>query len=220
VLQFFPTAEGYVKNTPVSGTNTYSYVFNYTDHLGNVRLSYTKNPSTNALDIIEESNYYPFGLKHNSYNVDNYQPEYKYQYNGKEMQDELQLNLYDFGARNYDPVLGRWMNVDPLAEKMRRHSPYNYAFNNPIYFIDPDGMQADDWINWTGKDGQQHITYHEGITTLDQAKANGYSTATQVFKSGVGNIKKTREEFNFQAGGKFSVNGGKTMDIKQKGGHI
>jgi RHS repeat-associated protein len=217
VLQFFPTAEGYVKNTPVSGTNTYSYVFNYTDHLGNVRLSYTKNPSTNALDIIEESNYYPFGLKHNSYNVDNYQPEYKYQYNGKEMQDELQLNLYDFGARNYDPVLGRWMNVDPLAEKMRRHSPYNYAFNNPIYFIDPDGMQADDWINWTGKDGQQHITYHEGITTLDQAKANGYSTATQVFKSGVGNIKKTREEFNFQAGGKFSVNGGKTMDVADGG---
>jgi RHS repeat-associated protein len=138
VLQFFPTAEGYVKNT----ANVFSYVFNYTDHLGNVRLSYTKNPSTNALTILEESNYYPFGLKHSPYNAITPAQDYKYRYNSKEYQDELSLNLYDCGARNYDPALGRWMNVDPLAETSRRFSPYVYALSNPVLFIDPDGMEA------------------------------------------------------------------------------
>lgn len=65
---------------------------------------------------------------------------YNYKYNGKELQDDLVgLNLYDFGARNYEPAIGRWMNVDPLAEKYFPISSYVYALNNPMYFIDPDG---------------------------------------------------------------------------------
>ncbi len=171
LLQYFPTAEGYVKHT-VSDVSHYNYVYNYTDHLGNIRLSYTWDENEQALAILEENNYYPFGLKHSNYNFDQKQYEdsllggvkiedvvpgeakYNYKYNGKELQDELGLGWYDYQARNYDPAIGRWMNIDPLAEASRRYSPYTYALDNPVYFVDPDGMQATpptDLFNLSGR---------------------------------------------------------------------
>ncbi|MDH6254458.1 RHS repeat-associated protein [Chryseobacterium sp. H1D6B] len=127
------------------------YIYNYTDHLGNVRLSYLNNGS--GAEVLEENNYYPFGLKHEGYNVLNGNPAYKYQYKGKELQEES--GMYDYGARSYMPDLGRWGVVDPLAEVSRRWTPYNYAFNNPIRFVDPDGMMPvsslqEMWDNTSG----------------------------------------------------------------------
>ena len=127
-LQFVPTAEGYYDFIKQR------YVYNYTDHLGNVRLSYAKNNNA-ALEILEENNYYAFGLKHKGYggvNLGN--PNYHYKYNGKELQEN---SMYDYGARLYMPEIGRWNAVDPLVEKT--HDPYGYVWNNPIRFIDPTG---------------------------------------------------------------------------------
>lgn len=68
---------------------------------------------------------------------------YKYKYNGKEYQDELGLNMYDYGARFYNPGIGNFWQLDPVSETSRSFSPYTYALNSPVYFIDRDGMYAD-----------------------------------------------------------------------------
>jgi RHS repeat-associated protein len=91
--------------------------------------------------IVQETHYDPWGVELSGlgyqYGGIKVNP---YLYNGKEANGHLGVNLFDYGARMYDPAIGRWFVVDPLAEGMRRHSPYSYAFNNPLRFIDPDGM--------------------------------------------------------------------------------
>ena len=92
--------------------------------------------------IVQENNYYPFGLEHKGYNNVVNGTEHKWKYQGKEHEEELGLNTYDFGARNYMPDLGRWTTIDPLAEDFVNYTPYNSMMNNPVMFIDPDGRAA------------------------------------------------------------------------------
>ena len=94
----------------------------------NARLSCELNP-TNVLEIIEENNYYPFGLKHEGYNSSLTAGTYKYKYQGQERQDEFGLNWDSFKWRNYDYAIGRFMSIDPLSEEYAYNSTYAFQEN-------------------------------------------------------------------------------------------
>jgi RHS repeat-associated protein len=91
--------------------------------------------------IAQETHYDPWGLELTGIGF-----QYggikanKYLYNGKELIEDNGLQYYDYGARMYDPVIGRWGVVDPMADSYQAFSPYNYTLNNPVKFTDPNGM--------------------------------------------------------------------------------
>lgn len=99
------------------------------------------------------------------------------------------LNFYDYGARNYDPALGRWMNIDPLAEKDRRWTTYRYCYNNPLIFKDPDGMLED----WYQNDENGNYEWFDG--SEDRAGFTNIGKETDV---AVG------QGFKLRDGGKFT----------------
>ncbi len=139
-LQFFNHPEGY---TTPDGSGGYDYVYQYKDHLGNVRLSYIDNNGT--LEIIEENNYYPFGLKHKGYNSDisplGNSVAQRWKYNDVEFEEGLGLDLYEMPLRNYDPAIGRFTGIDPVTHYSM--STFTAFDNNPVYWADPSGADAE-----------------------------------------------------------------------------
>jgi RHS repeat-associated protein len=147
------------------------------DHLGNVRSVVTSAPV--QAYALQGTDYYPFGLEIPVYGGSDNQTKY----NSKELQTEADLDWYDYGARHYDPQLGRWHVRDPLIEMHYDYTPYAYVYNNPIKLIDPFGLDSiyynqkgeevnrtkcdNDYFFVENKDGNKTIegnTYYQGLS--------------------------------------------------------
>ena len=153
VLDFIITDEGRVVRT---AAGDYQYEYYLKDHLGNTRVRFKDN--NGVAEILEATDYYPFGM---TMAMQTSEGTNKYLYNGKELQDDnlgngTNLDWYDYGARMYDPALGRFHTQDAFAEKYYDFSPYQYGANNPICNIDVNG----DSIWYTMEDNviTMHVT--------------------------------------------------------------
>ncbi|MCK5148081.1 RHS repeat-associated core domain-containing protein [bacterium] len=147
------------------------FKYHINDHLGSTRVVLNE-----AGDVIQYFDYYPFGLS--SREVISGSDPAKFTFTGKERDDEGGTGWFYFGARYYDPAIGRWLTPDPLASKYPGLSPYNYCGNNPLVNIDTDGQDYFYLYSNNKINGLQHagilITNHEeGKGGFDLYSKNG-----------------------------------------------
>ena len=135
---------GYAQTTSAnSTTDKFAFYYYNQDHLGNNR------EVVNAKGVVlQVTNYYPFGAPYADATAVKGAAVQPYKYNGKEFDHMHGLNTYDYGARQHDPVIGRWDRMDPHCEDYYPYSPYNYCHNNPVMLVDPDGK--DDYYDEQG----------------------------------------------------------------------
>ena len=157
------------------------YHYHITDHQGNIRLVVNASGST----VEQFTHYYPYGLPFAEGKNATLQP---YKYNGKELDTEDGLNLYDYGARHYDAALCRWTSQDALAEKNNSQSPYSYCIGNPILFVDPcgkDTFRVSDNSRITQIQGGNNDVFINDngkiITTTEERSANLINTDDKPF---------------------------------------
>ncbi len=140
--------------------------------------------------VVQATNYYPFGLSMAENPQRNDQEVQAFKYNGKELDREHQLDVYDYGARMYAPAIGRFMTMDPLAEKYYSVSPYVYCMSNPVRFVDPTGMEIEEgslreWEKLKRQVESQRDKLQSSVDKLTaKAEAKGWSAEKLASKIG------------------------------------
>ena len=141
-------------------------------------------------EMWQPPHYYPFGTPisdpHSAINPD-HQP---FRYNGKELDMMHGLNTYDYGARQYDPILGRWDRMDPLCEKYYSVSPYAYCHNNPVMLVDPDGREVRienqqaymALLNTISQDDRQYVILNEN-GSIDYERMRLHQTESENYNA-------------------------------------
>jgi RHS repeat-associated protein len=154
--------------------STYEYHYAIRDHLGSTQVLFKMMSGTAT--IIQENHFYPFGMEMDGVYVAG---NNKYRFNGKELNEDFGLEWYDFGARWFDPAIGRWNAVDPLAENYFPLSTYNYVANNPIILIDPNGMEIINGAELKRKEAEREFNT---ISTIVEGMEEKYGTKKSDFK--------------------------------------
>jgi len=202
-------------------TNCSAFVYEYDlkDHLGNTRVvckpAFTGTSLQTTPTVVQRNDYYPFGMLHGGLPAQEQEvTDNHYLYNGKEAQARkftnygvtayTNLNWLNFGWRNYEPTIGRWNSIDPLAEEYAKLTPYNYVGNCPIVFIDPDGRYAQaittKYVDPNGKtiidtdDGRDDIVVVPWYR-LNEFKENAEASSKTGHSNSIGWNNYWRDEF-------------------------
>ncbi|TWI95983.1 RHS repeat-associated protein [Mucilaginibacter frigoritolerans] len=210
-ITFIQTEEG--RAIP-NGTTAYNYEYNLTDHLGNVRLTF--DSSTGVARTVQQDNYMPFGMDISASPV--VSPQNLYLYNKKELQ--LNTQLYDYGARFYDPVIARWTAVDKESEKYESYTPYAYVLNRPTVAVDPDGKRIyfigganNDQDGWNYIQRWQQTFAKNGINDFHRMNESNGKYHDIMFTN---NYRNSATEPVIVSAGRFAASTGETRPVQNE----
>lgn len=173
-----------------------SYSYSLTDHLGNIRAVINRNKLASGFaDVQYNADYYPYGMEAHSAGID-----VRYGYQGLYAEKDKETGWNSFELRNYDPVVARWLTVDPMGQYV---SPYVGMGNNPMSLFDPTGGWSDGGIwGWfkgifSSKNDDIAASY-----TLDEVVVKGYAKTKNFYKE---NSKQINGMWNAMADVQFSA---------------